>query len=597
MNVMNGKKILLVEDDAIIALNEKSLLGGYGYDVITANTGEKAVAMGAGGVPIDLVLMDIDLGAGMDGTEAAGIILKSREIPVIFLSSHSEPEIVRKTENISSYGYVEKSSSITVLDASIKMAFKLFDANGQIKLDVGARTRAKENLVISEARYRRLFESAKDGILILDAESGRIVDVNPFLIDILGYSKEEFIKKSIWEIGFFKDIIANKENFNKLKEKKYVRYENLPLETAAGEIIDVEFISNVYLVNDREVIQCNIREIAARKRSSDTLNASEIRYRRLFETAKDGILILDGESGRIVDVNPFLIDMLGYSRDQFVEKSIWEIGFFKDAIANKEKFLELKRNKYVRYENLPLETASGKSITVEFVSNLYDVDGQKVIQCNIRDITERKLSEELLRKSDLEKQELLRELQHRVKNSFNMISIMINLAADKSDSPPDKNALAQLDARVRSVSELYSLLYSSDSFIEVRLDKYCASVANAIIGLSSAASLVTEMEEITISAKAAAPIGLILTELITNAVKYGFTAGRKGCVTVSLRGKDGGAILEVADDGGGLREDFDPAKSQGMGLKLVMGLTEQIEGKFKMEGEGKGTRCRLEFPL
>jgi PAS domain S-box-containing protein len=327
------------------------------------------------------------------------------------------------------------------------------------------------------------------------------------------------------------------------------------------------------------------------------LNASEIRYRRLFETAKDGILILDGESGRIVDVNPFLIGMLGYSRDQFVEKSIWEIGFFKDAIANKEKFLELKRNKYVRYENLPLETASGKSITVEFVSNLYDVDGQKVIQCNIRDITERKLSEELLRKSDLEKQELLRELQHRVKNSFNMISIMINLAADKSDSPPDKNALAQLDARVRSVSELYSLLYSSDSFIEVRLDKYCASVANAIIGLSSAASLVTEMEEITISAKAAAPIGLILTELITNAVKYGFTAGRKGCVTVSLRGKDGGAILEVADDGGGLREDFDPAKSQGMGLKLVMGLTEQIEGKFKMEGEGKGTRCRLEFPL
>ena len=117
---------------------------------------------------------------------------------------------------------------------------------------------------------------------------------------------------------------------------------------------------------------------------SQAMEISEMRYRRLFETAQDGILILDADTGMIVDVNPFLIEMLGYSRKQFVEKAIWEIGLFKDIVANKEKFLELQQKEIVRYENLPLETADGQKINVEFVSNVYLVSNIKVIQCNIR---------------------------------------------------------------------------------------------------------------------------------------------------------------------------------------------------------------------
>ena len=114
------------------------------------------------------------------------------------------------------------------------------------------------------------------------------------------------------------------------------------------------------------------------------LNISEIRYRSLFESAKDGILILDAETGKIVDVNPFLIEMLGYSKQQFIQKAIWEIGFLKDIVANKDKFLELQQKEIIRYENLPLETAGGLTINVEFISNVYLVDNQKVIQCFIR---------------------------------------------------------------------------------------------------------------------------------------------------------------------------------------------------------------------
>ena len=132
---------------------------------------------------------------------------------------------------------------------------------------------------------------------------------------------------------------------------------------------------------------------AGSSRADETLVASELRYRRLFETAKDGILILDAVSGMVVDVNPFLIELLGFPREAFLGKAIWDLGFFRDIIANRENFEELQRNEYIRYEDKPLKTADGRQVDVEFVSNAYLVNGGKVIQCNIRDITERKMAE------------------------------------------------------------------------------------------------------------------------------------------------------------------------------------------------------------
>ncbi|MGQ7870381.1 PAS domain S-box protein [Sunxiuqinia sp. sy24] len=123
----------------------------------------------------------------------------------------------------------------------------------------------------SEVHYRRLFESAQDGILILDAETGRIVDVNLFLIDLLGYSKEDLEEKFLWEIGAFRDIYENRERFRELQEKEYLRYEDLPLETNHGRQINVEFISNVYLVDDYKVIQCIVRDISRRRKAESDL--------------------------------------------------------------------------------------------------------------------------------------------------------------------------------------------------------------------------------------------------------------------------------------------------------------------------------------
>jgi len=127
-----------------------------------------------------------------------------------------------------------------------------------------ARTRV-EALLDSEKRYRRLFESSRDGILILDAETGKVVDANPFLLQLLGYSYDAVYGKYIWELGVFKDIAASKDAFKTMQDSEYIRYDDLPLETVNGKPIAVEFVSNVYLVDNKKVIQCNIRDINERK--------------------------------------------------------------------------------------------------------------------------------------------------------------------------------------------------------------------------------------------------------------------------------------------------------------------------------------------
>jgi len=173
---------------------------------------------------------------------------------------------------------------------------------GALQQREAERQSADNALKASELRYRRLFETAQDGILILNADTGKIDDVNPFLTDLLGYTREQLLGNKLWEIGPFRDTKASKAEFRELQREAYIRYDDLPLETSAGKSINVEFVSNVYQVNGGKVIQCNIRDITKRKRAEEELRSNEVRLRGVVESTADGLLVVD-RNGRVMIQN------------------------------------------------------------------------------------------------------------------------------------------------------------------------------------------------------------------------------------------------------------------------------------------------------
>ena len=209
------------------------------------------------------------------------------------------------------------------------------------------------------------------------------------------------------------------------------------------------------------------------KKIEEALIASETRYRRLFETAKDGILILDSLNGKIVDVNPYLIEILGYPKEAFLNKAIWDLGFFKDIVSNKAKFEELQRHRYVHYEDLPLKAAQGQTIDVEFVSNVYEVDRQKVIQCNIRNITERKQAELALQKLNMELEDRVQERTQELQTTNERLIAQIDLvkrAEDELRSLSRRLVEAQEDERRVISMELHDEIGQHLTVLKMMLD-------------------------------------------------------------------------------------------------------------------------------
>jgi len=259
-------------------------------------------------------------------------------------------------------------------------------------------------LMGAEHPYRVIVETMNEGAVTLAAD-GTILYCNQRFADVVKGSLEKVIGSSIHQYISSTDLHL----FEALVERGLKGSSKGELALQAGSENSVPVLLSVSPLQgiDMPGVVCAVMvDITERKKMEGALKISETRYRRLFEAAQDGILILDAETGQIVDVNPFLLEMLGYSHEELLGKKLWEIGTFRDIEASKAISLELKSKGYVRYHDLPLETKEGRPIAVEFVSNVYQVNHHKVVQCNIRDTTERKHTAEALKNSynELERQ-------------------------------------------------------------------------------------------------------------------------------------------------------------------------------------------------
>ncbi len=460
--------------------------------------------------------------------------------------------------------------------------------------DISEREEAAKALRESEERYRLLFENMNEGFALQEAicdGAGVAVDfrflaANPAYEAQTGQRLQDIIGKTMLEV------------MPKADRGQIERYGRVAL---TGEPLSFEYRSRTY---DRYFRVRAFRPQAGRF-ATIFEDISEAKKAELgMRTALDELhatiaTITAGVSRikdrRIVAANPAHDAVFGYPEGETL--GMETVDFFPDPESHErfetEAYPRLDRGETFAVERL-MKRKNGElfwcSLTGRLVSR--DSPDQGAIWM-IRDISDRKRSEAELQGALRENQRLLHELQHRAKNSFGMISGMISLATTEDIPEQALTALKGLDDRVRAVAELYSLLYASNSAEEVRLDDYIARVAESMVGLSSRISLVTRLEGLSVAAQKAAPIGLITTELITNALKYAFPEGRTGTITVKLSRSQSQTVLEVEDDGIGLPQGFKDSASPGMGMKIVAGLVRQIGGRFDISNAGVGSISRV----
>lgn len=489
---------------------------------------------------------------------------------------------------------------------------------------------ADEALQVSETRYRRLFETAQDGILLLDADTGKITDVNPFLINILGYSYEEFLGKKLWELGLFKYIVASKAAFLDLQTKGYVRYEDLPLETKDGRSINFEFVSNVYLVNNKKVIQCNIRDITQKRQAEET----QRKLSSAVEHTAD-IVIVVKKDGIIEYVNPAFEKITGYTLEEAVGKTprILKSGkhdekFYEHlwgTILSGEVFygvlINKKNNGELYYAEKTITPVKDEHGTItHFVST-------------DKDITERKRAEEVylenvrLEAADKAKSEFLANMSHELRTPLNSIlgfsELMKQGVAGKLGEKQEHfigNIFTSGTFLLSLINDILDLSKIEAGKIELVPEKMSVpeTIKETLTLIKEKAMkdnvlLKTEFDpELELIEADKQRFKQVLFNLLGNAVKFSKEKG--GTVTITAKKEGEMAQISVSDTGIGIREEnvgklfhkFEQLESgisqkyggTGLGLAITKQLVELHGGNIQAESKyGEGSTFTFTLPI
>ena len=498
-------------------------------------------------------------------------------------------------------------------------------------LDVTARKLADTRLIASETRYRRLFESAQDGILILDAESGLVVDANPFMTELTGFAREDFLSKHLWEIGPFADVAASKASFAELQDQDYVRYEDLPLKTTDGRQIAVEFVSNVYLVDGQRVIQCNVRDITERRRAEDDVRLRD----RAIRAVLQGIIITDSLSpdNPIIYASPGFTRLTGYEGSEVLGMNCRLLqGPGTDAAPVSALREAIREGLACTVELLNFRKDGTKFWSNLAISPVSDAGGRLVNFVGVQtDVTARRQLEAQLLQA--QKMEAVGRLAGGVAHDFNNILSVILSYADLigSDLTPGEPLHADVEeirkAGLRATGLTRQLLaFSRQQVMEVRvlnlndlladIEKMLGRLLGADIDLTmlnardvgnikaDAGQVEQIVMNLAVNARDAMPRGGHLTIGTANVTLDAAYAGAHHDIAP-------GSYVELAvtDDGTGMDKEtqvrlFEPffttkeqGKGTGLGLATVFGIVKQSGGHILVYSEpGNGTTFKIYFP-
>jgi len=438
-------------------------------------------------------------------------------------------------------------------------------------------------------RFRSdMLAMVSDAIIAVD-ENERVIYINTAAERLYGFPASSALGRKLTEVRTALWPSVEKEAAAMALYRRHGEWRGEKIHILNdGRVLDIE--SSISALKGRDGQPGGrlavMRDVTARNKREEEVLISEIRYRRLFESAHDGILILDPGTRKIVDANPYMTQMLGYSHAELAGKELFEIGLLKDKAASQDMVRKLRETREVRYDNLPLETRTGRHQDVEVVANLYDENGHPVIQCNIRDITERRRAGEHVKL-------LMAEVNHRAKNLLAVVQAFAHQTAKYGDPA---TFTARLSDRIDGLAAGQDLLVRNQ-WLGVDVADLVAVQLAHFKDLIGTRVLIEGPRALTLNMAAAQGIGMALHELATNAAKYGALSNRDGTVHIGWQVTNAAKptfSMSWREDGGPV---VVPPTRKGFGQIVIGRMAEAaVEGEAEIVFRESGLSWHLSAP-
>jgi PAS domain S-box-containing protein len=465
----------------------------------------------------------------------------------------------------------------------------------------GAMTRSRRAALESEARKRAMFESALDCVITMDHE-GKVVEFNPAAEKTFGYQKSEVLDKPLADLVIPRASRDKHREGLKLhlaigKSKIIGRRIEITAIRADGSEFPAELAVTRIDVGEQPLFTAYLRDITARKRSEELL-------RQVIESSPSA-MVMTNARGEIVLINGQTEKLFGYRREELLGRSIDLLVPDRSGENQPENrgssVLALHPRLMGAGRELSARRKDGSEFPVEIGLKPVRTNAGTMVLSAIVDISAHKQAEDAMKAALKEKEILLKEIHHRVKNNLQIISSLLDLQAATLRDPRVLQSIQESQHRIRSIALMHEKLYQQPDLIEVDFAEYVHSLTayllRAYLSGDALISLKVEADHVRLPIEAAVSCGLILNELVSNALKHAFPERGPGVISVTVKQDEPGRVTVVVKDNGmGLPEDCDWRTTSSLGLRLVHTLTEQLHGTMTVQRTG-GTAFKLNFPL